>query len=407
MSDTNDAWRMHGDMPDLDMMLGLSEMTQQELRDRLERLQTIVPMRQYGDGLETYEDYLAPQHAETEAMFNAARELSLIRGVLGKTHSMPAGEHALSLAHAAQTAINTLAELGITYVGFDATYVFWSPKRGRYIQQDTEQRQKLMQRAERDIGYRFLTGRYENSFERNADLPNHQSPAVTSQQRSEADAWQLAYPWRSSNRLNTLFRLGRLEPNSRIWHAARILSRGARIEDSFAYVAKVSVDEPLRNEDVIEHMREVAETSLLIGKSAEALVKKPLEYDKIERTEATERRAKAGGRKSASQGPCVSKPLCARLKTLRRIFHHLPRPAWLIKRLKRLSRVIRIFGVRARGKRTRTCRRIFVRSNRISPATTQYSPKPLKRFDRIAWPRKRHKHTVHNQNKLQIIEHRM
>lgn len=70
--------------PNLDELVALSEMSRDEMQDRRDELAEIVPKRQYGDGIETYDDFILPQHAATSGQARAAKELYWLRSHLGE-----------------------------------------------------------------------------------------------------------------------------------------------------------------------------------------------------------------------------------------------------------------------------------------------------------------------------------
>ena len=59
----------------MDEMSLLSRLSPVELSARRTELAEIVPRRQYGDGVETFEDFIHPQHATDENQSVAAKEL--------------------------------------------------------------------------------------------------------------------------------------------------------------------------------------------------------------------------------------------------------------------------------------------------------------------------------------------
>lgn len=231
MSNEGSGWRHADNLPDFDEMLAFRDLSQDELCELRDALQKIVPRRQFGDGVETYEDFIRPQHAQTPEMFKAAKDLLWVRGLLGEVKNVDDGERSTHVRDAVSLAIENLARIGIVYRGLYDTFAFWSPKRRRYIQIDADLRQELLRKAQRQIGFRFSQDRYWASDDQNVELPVARHPEVAAEQKAKAEAWLQRYPWRGgSDALGSLFALERLEPLAPLWHALRILSYNDVIE---------------------------------------------------------------------------------------------------------------------------------------------------------------------------------
>ncbi len=287
-------------MPKLEDLLALQEMPRVELVAFRERLAAKVTKRSYGDGLETYEDFILPQYAETQEMFEDAKQLYWVRVQLGELgpHEFDVGSDPLTKA--VLHAVNTLRKSEIKYYGLKQTYVYWSGEQARYVQISAADRQKALRDAQREIGFRFRTDRYAEGLGNNLDLPERDHPSITTEQREVANAWLLAHPSRGSESLSALIALDLLEPNTPLWHALTVIDSHEKMARNKSAAQNTSERDQLCQEDVAELLQETAELGFLMGKSASALEKKPLEYEVISLERGKHARAKASGEKSAA-----------------------------------------------------------------------------------------------------------
>lgn len=295
------GWRGQSDTFELDEFVSLNELSKEALHELTETLQAKVPKRQYGDGVETYEDYILPHHADTQGMFKAAKQLQLIRMLQGDIEDGDVGENSNNIETAVLLAIATLRRHQIKYLGTRNTFVYWSDKRKRYVQIDADLRQLLLIKGQRELGFRCHKDRYRVDAGHNEDLPDRDHPAITQNQKHKASVWFQKYPWRGgSENLSSLFSLELLEPNTPLWHAIRILCCHEQIKRNRKDVENTPIRKMLTNEDVLSFVQETAELGFAIGQSANTLKKKPLEYDVVSFGKTKRARTKASGLKSAS-----------------------------------------------------------------------------------------------------------
>lgn len=302
MTNAPKLWQGDVDQVSLDELLCLHDMSFEERQARRDELAKIVPKRRYGDGTETYEDFIQPQHAADPAQAAAAKELFWLRTDLGEIeHSDPNAE-STRFAVAASQALAYLRDSGIDYRGDKETVAFWSETRGRHVQIDLDLYQKLILRGERKVGHRFgRLIRFEPDNP-NKDLPHADSPSISSDQKMEAEAWLARYPWRSgSYRLTTLFAMGKVEPNTPFWHAATVVMSHERFTRELEASVRDALNGGMTAGETEEALKGAAELSFVAGLSAAAVVRKPLEYDVVALRQAKLKRGEASGKASNSK----------------------------------------------------------------------------------------------------------
>ncbi|GAA3868005.1 hypothetical protein [Celeribacter arenosi] len=164
---------------------------------RRHTLAALVPTRTYGDGTDTYEDFIRPEHAATSEQAAAAKELYWLRVSLGEITSERPTDETTFFADAEGAARAYLREQGIDFMDEQTTIVFWSPRRQRYVTIDLDFYQNLLMRARREIGFIFgRMLRFEPGYTGDG-LPPAYHPVVTAAQRARAEAWLNKYPWRN------------------------------------------------------------------------------------------------------------------------------------------------------------------------------------------------------------------
>lgn len=302
MMDKSTLWQ--GDLysVSIDEMSLLSNLSSEELGARRAKLAEIVPKRQYGDGVETHEDFIRPQHAKDEVQQAAAKELHWVRVWLGEIERTNPKEDTDGFAKAATRARGFLLNYGIDFKGMRKTYVFWSKSRCRYIQVNYELHRQLVSKGQRQIGYHFKANFGFVSANPNEHLPNARQPSVRPEQSDQARAWVQKYPWRGSCiSLGALFGTGTMEPNTPLWHAIRILKCYEVFKAGCADLKGGAKGDGLAPDEIMSGLKEASELSFTAGLSANAIEKKPLEYEVAALQQTTSKRAKAGGAKSASQ----------------------------------------------------------------------------------------------------------
>lgn len=174
--------------------------------------------------------------------------------------------------------------------------VFWSERRGRYVQIGHDFFQQLITKGHLEIGYNF--GKLLR-FERNSPsnkLPSKDAPNVTAEQKARAEAWLQKYPWRNGAvTLKTLMHSREFEPNTRLWHALNVVMNYERFTSDLEETIRQG---KIRRKDINGTLRDASEVSFVAGFSAATLLKKPLEYDAVALHEVKRKRAEASGKLS-------------------------------------------------------------------------------------------------------------
>ncbi|PJE28863.1 hypothetical protein SAMN06297129_1286 [Pseudooceanicola antarcticus] len=302
MTETLEAWQ--GDLYELSLgeLLALQGMSLADKQARREELARVVPTRDYGDGTDTYEDFIEPQHATGPEQAAAAKELFWIRSDLGEIERLyPNAESDLFVIAVIRARVY-LREVGIDYRGDQKTVVFWSEQRGRHVQVDLDLYQRLILKGEREIGYRFgRLLRFEPN-DPNRDLPRADHTSISREQKAQAEAWLQKYPWRNGcRRLAALFSQGEIESNTPFWHAVAVLTHHETFARGLKASARDAENGGLTAEEAEEALKEASEVSFAAGLSAAAFVRKPLEYDVMAMRKAKLKRAEASGKASNSK----------------------------------------------------------------------------------------------------------
>jgi len=247
-----------------------------ELTELMEVIAVHVPRVERGDGLETYIGFLPPEDAETvdqyySALLMESCQKRLIRNkkVEGRIFDRPV-----------RKAIEVLSWLGVEYSGLHNTFVYF-PKKDVFVQVSSDFGRSITERNKRWVE-ELMEGKL-----------SHQ----------ELHRRKNMYPWRQAHPIFMAWRNGRFGENSAVDHAFHILNE-YRLYRAHFY-------EIVRQEDYArlsgnKHKRAVgiqivAEYGFKIGRSYEALLKKPYEAHAL-RGMKTVRSAQFGGQVRAQQG---------------------------------------------------------------------------------------------------------
>jgi hypothetical protein len=265
---------------ELDFILEFSAMSRDDLLALKADLITRVPKRQFGDGVGVFEDFIRPHHAQTHDMFEDANRLYWARKLLDEFESDDFSEDSDRLTGAVTLAIEALASLDIIYQGLRGTLVYWSEEQECFIQIDVEQRKQGFLEAQRKIGYRFDVGELREEFGENADLPDSSYTTVTPEQRAAAESWLQEHParWGGAS-LSTMIAIELVEPQSRLWHIIRVLECHEWMQEIRKSIASRSSMSTVSQSELLDYVHDVSEICVAMGKSAEALEKKPIEYE--------------------------------------------------------------------------------------------------------------------------------
>ncbi len=249
---TGTDWREHakrGDWKNISWIL-LPVADRVELFEMLRR---IVPRRVRGDGVETYEGFIALDESRSKAEFEAV----FLAGHLERWLQNRAGEDAYDspLDEAIEYAIATLQEHGIKYEGYRETFLYWHHVRRCWLQ---------------------ITGSMATAIKAKvSEMWDH----IDDCPETERDmalrrlvAWKTMYPWRECKSLHTLWQLNVFEPNTPIWHALSIFDWYGPHQEAVDLIGSDDGDYPVE-----DRMSFAVESAFEIGRHYEALVKKPFE----------------------------------------------------------------------------------------------------------------------------------
>lgn len=270
----------------------------------LAHLKSVVPVRLYGDGVETFVDHINYWEAETIDLYCAASHLESLelRDVdVSKRHDV---FDPRPLEPATQLAKSVLRRFGIDYSGMRETFVFWSKSRHRYVQIDQKLRAKLFAKGQLTLGFRFIDLHFDDLDESLSDLPERGTDPIGEGMYRREVMWKRKYPWRGGSiNLYQLFRTRRLEPYTPIWHALNILWQ----YDFFVSTLDEFIWDRFEDSDEVRRQRDdwnpeimlAAKTGLEIGISTDAIRKKDAEYKAVELEKAKRARTAASGQKSS------------------------------------------------------------------------------------------------------------
>jgi hypothetical protein len=152
-------------------------------------------------------------------------------------------------------------------------------------------------KGERLLGFKF--GNHYDPVYRQAveDLPRIDPAPLKGTVFTRSFLWLSKYPWRAGVSPLVWIDLDSvMTPNTPLWHAFFILQNYADFTASFKGVRSENQKPNVRTEVVLC----VAKACFNIGKSFDAIKKKPLEYDAVNYAEDRRARTNASGAKSAS-----------------------------------------------------------------------------------------------------------
>jgi len=159
------------------------------------------------------------------------------------------------LDEAIEFAIATLQEHGIKYEGYRKTFLYWRADRSGW------------QQIPGSVAAAIRT-KVNEMWDRMPDPYDAESDMIL----RRLIAWETKYPWRTCKSLFEVFQADVFEPNSPIWHALRIFDWHVQFQD--ALLLARSDDSDHSSEELL---MDAVESALEIGRSYEALIKKPFE----------------------------------------------------------------------------------------------------------------------------------
>ena len=262
-------WREHAERAEW-MKIETFRLSDADRAELFELLRHIVPKRERGHGIETYEGFITPQEPCSATELQAASLVHQLEREQEREARL--GDYNCPLAEPVEFAIATVQQHGIKYEGYRGTFLYWHRLQGRWLQ------------IPGNIGAAIVAKRHDMLLS-TIDCPKSERVAAT----RRSVAWDSLYPWRICNSLARLFQIDAFEPNTPLWHALRILDWYENFQNASSLMQSDNGDNP--QEGVL---MDAAESGLEIGRSYEALKKKPFELHAL-RGIKTLKAARAGG----------------------------------------------------------------------------------------------------------------
>lgn len=251
-----------------------------------EILESVLPRVQRGHGMETFHDSISPRDAEDWIQAEAAELLQGLRRRSEETASVQGLEN--TLQQPIDAAIAELRKLGIRYSNWHSTYLYWDTSTRSWTQVDQVKAVEIL--AQREAAWLDILA-----------LPEGDRKAAVLALDTRGQAWNHCQP------LHFLFRLDRFEVFTPLWHALNILN----FHDEYSSIMDLLLDGQAyahcQPSEVVADVAILTRASLEIGRSFEALRKKPMEAHAL-RGVKTLRAAQLGG--SQRREPVARHGLC-------------------------------------------------------------------------------------------------
>jgi len=295
-------WRDHvqtGEYRKIDFIFEFPEPELIELRDALQK---IVPQKTFGDGMETFIDYILPADARNTTEYDAAELLKSVQQHLDTINDVRMRDYRKPLEQPVLTAIDVLRIYGITYYGLKETYIFWSDSRQRWVQIDARVRHKIFSKGQRELGYKFSYEGYWEFDGDNSHLPMDIEVNHTRELMLKELEWQRKYWWRGGSRsIYMQERNGRIEPFTTFWHAFNILRSYEEFRECFNSLVGSGRYKQVSRIHLAIDLSTIADTGRRIGESYDAIRKKQAEYETLAYRSEKQSRSIASGKKSSNK----------------------------------------------------------------------------------------------------------
>lgn len=244
-----------------------------------------VPKREFGHGIETYVDSIelakaTPEQSSLVLLVSSLRGEAKRRNVkLGFERTEETPDH-LPFRHVIDVAIETLKQCGVVYEGWNTTYLWYDPSDSGWRQiyrgpfetylSHVSSIEHELRRPTIVVSDDESEARVRSEF----DESGNPVPRIIRLDRENIDP-QL---WTDAKSIRHLFRFDNFEPNTPFWHALNILYW---YNDVYLYHWDSLINFPRlprlnRHETALE-MASAAGAAVEIGKSLDALIKKPME----------------------------------------------------------------------------------------------------------------------------------
>ena len=245
-------WREHAERAEW-MKIETFRLSDADRAELFELLRRIVPKRERGHGIETYEGFITPQEACSATELQAACLVHQLERE--QEREARRVDYNCPLAEPVEFAIATVKQQGFKYEGYRGTFLYWHRLQDRWLQ------------IPGNIGAAIVTRRHDMLLSI-IDYPKSERVAAT----RRSVAWDSLYPWRICNSIARLFQIHAFEPNTPLWHALSIFDWYELHQEAVDLTGSDDGDYPV--EDLISY---AVESAFEIGRHYEALRKKPFE----------------------------------------------------------------------------------------------------------------------------------
>jgi hypothetical protein len=306
----SERWREHAAAQDW-WRIDDRNLSGDERSELLQMLTKVVPIREWGEGLKKFKDFIHPSDATTMQLQHAA---ILARKLKKREESEARGSVNAMLrpfmdpfVEAVQLGKETLRKYRIEYEGMSRTYLYWRPHRRDWINLRRSRAKLIIDRSER-----------LNPFDRDTFHTNgydQLSKEDLTEKYLEWENWKRRYSWRDCRTLGYLYENEFINPYSHLWYACNILrayERTFHSEECRLSGSPLSLSSKLSStaKYSVAHMCDAYTAAFSIGTAHEALKNKTLEPDAIRGIDqlksASEGGKERGRRYEAEQRKLVS-----------------------------------------------------------------------------------------------------
>ncbi len=287
-------------------VVGITSLPESELREMIAILESVVPQRQFGDGMETYTDFIRPEEATSSEIAGAAR---LLEGAQSWLHNR-SDRHIVSaeelFAKPIAKAVSVLRDLGVEGLPDPRQFGRHAPKAAskhateakeeeqRFFEQISEARLERLQVGKATISRNVLVTLDENSPPEGikpSDIEDARAAVV--RRKSQTDTKQYY-------QLTVDFALGEIDPFSPLWHSFNILYQVDSYFNQLSVLFDPGSQRP--SEALIQQveLNALSKCSLEIGASFSSLMTKEAEYVAVSKGKDDAKRGRLGGAKSSS-----------------------------------------------------------------------------------------------------------
>lgn len=277
-------------------------LSESDLKELAAKIWNACPKREFGHGVETYTDVLKenetnnPESIQLICRFNDIKNVAHYRNIelsfgklLKRTSTNPMKEPL-------DYAISTISRCGVEYEGWNRTYLWQHPQTLDWHQVQADYFEDTLKSAFNSASTRPITvwidsAEQEQEFLKQFENTDIEIPLIirADLQDTNPDAWISAKP------LNVIYNCDLMEPNTPFWHCLNILNwYHHHYEAGWSELFESGGLKNWDQEVIVEEVSKLAEAAYEIGRSYEALLKKPIETDAL-RGKKTLSAARQGG----------------------------------------------------------------------------------------------------------------